>query len=145
MYIKKYNCNRFAGLKDKSLEFENGINVILGPNESGKSTIIEGIYNTLFKTTNLTNRNLDKDFRNRYMPKPNGDSIDGQLTIVVDNKEYILKKEWGTSKGLQLITPHRDLIKSEDKIDEMLNEILGFGEGTYNSIVFAKQREIKKP
>lgn len=145
MHIKKYSCNRFAGLKDKSIEFENGMNVILGPNESGKSTIIEGIHGTLFKNVKLTKRDKeDINFRNRFMPQPKGDSIDGEIVIDIDGEEYKLMKEWGASQALQLITPDGDLIKSEDKVDEILCEILQFGEGTYSSIVFAKQRELKE-
>lgn len=34
MYIKSYESTRFAGLKDISLGFDRGVNVILGPNES---------------------------------------------------------------------------------------------------------------
>lgn len=145
MHIKKYNCNRFAGLKDKSIEFENGMNVILGPNESGKSTLIEGIHGTLFKNIKLKkNNNEDKDFRNRFMPQPEGDSIDGKIVLDIDGEEYKLMKEWGTAEGIQLTTPNGDIIKSEDKVEEILYEILQFGEGTYSSIVFAKQRELKE-
>ena len=145
MHIKKYCCNRFAGLKDKSIEFEKGMNVILGPNESGKSTIIEGIHGTLFKNVKLTKRDKeDINFRNRFMPQPKGDSIDGEIVIDIDGEEYKITKEWGASHALQLITPDGNIIKSEDKVDEILYEILQFGEGTYSSIVFAKQRELKE-
>ncbi|HCS09976.1 MAG TPA: hypothetical protein DIV40_00840, partial [Clostridiales bacterium] len=40
---------RFAGIKDVSVEFKDGLNVILGSNESGKSTLVEGIHSVLFK------------------------------------------------------------------------------------------------
>ena len=121
------------------------MNVILGPNESGKSTLIEGIHGTLFKNIKLKkNNNEDKDFRNRFMPQPEGDSIDGKIVLDIDGEEFKLMKEWGASEALQLITPNGDVIKSENKVEEILYEILQFGEGTYSSIVFAKQRELKK-
>ena len=84
MYIKSYSCTRFAGLTDKNVEFDRGLNVILGPNESGKSTIINGIHSTLFKDIRLNRTmNIDKDFIHRYMPKPDGDFIDGKLVLSV--------------------------------------------------------------
>ena len=53
MFIKSFSCSRFAGLKERNIEFEKGMNVILGPNESGKITLVEGIYPTLFKDPKL--------------------------------------------------------------------------------------------
>ena len=39
MIIKRVNIIAFGGLKDKIIDFDNGINVIYGENEAGKSTI----------------------------------------------------------------------------------------------------------
>jgi exonuclease SbcC len=63
MIIKEYRCRRFAGIKDKSLEFRGGLNVLLGNNESGKSTLIEGIHAAIFKSTKYDRRSAaDKTF-----------------------------------------------------------------------------------
>lgn len=145
MYIKSYKCTRFAGLKDATLEFDKGINVILGPNESGKSTIIEGIHSTLFKGTKLRrNNNADKDFSYKFMPKPNGDFIDGKVVLELDDGEYEISKEWGSSESVKLLTPRGNIIKNENDVNEELSRILDFGESTYSNIVFAKQRQLKE-
>ena len=144
MYIKSYSCKRFAGIQDRNITFEKGLNVILGPNESGKSTIIDGIHSTLFKNIKLKkNNNPDINFTNRYMPKPDGDSIDGSLIISINGKDYDLHKEWGNDPKIELLTPDSSLIKNENSINEELRELLLFGEGTYTNIVFAKQRDLK--
>ncbi|MDU5260870.1 MAG: AAA family ATPase, partial [Clostridium celatum] len=39
MIIKKVNIIVFGGLKDKIINFDNGMNIIYGENEAGKSTI----------------------------------------------------------------------------------------------------------
>lgn len=144
MYIKSYSCKRFAGIQDKNIDFEKGLNVILGPNESGKSTIIDGIHSTLFKNIKLKkNNNSDTNFTHRFMPKPNGDSIDGNILISINGQEYNLNKEWGNNPKIEFLSPDNKLIKNEDNINDELKELLLFGEGTYTNIVFAKQRDLK--
>ena len=54
MIIENIKINIFAGLTNKDIGFENGVNVLLGPNEAGKSTIFNVIENALFTPTNLT-------------------------------------------------------------------------------------------
>lgn len=143
MFIKKYSCQRFAGLRDKSIELNQGLNVILGPNEAGKSTIVDGIYATIFKNVKLDKRR-DKDFISRYMPYPNGDFIDGEVEIEQDGKRFIIKREWGAEPQVILKTPQGDIIKKEESIRNFINKIFIHGEGTYSSIAFAKQRELKE-
>lgn len=141
MIIRKYACRRFAGLKDRELEFQDGLNIILGPNEAGKSTVVEGIHSVLFMKSRLMKR--DSDFKDRFMPLPDGDSIDGAIIIDHNGKEYTLKKEWGESPYTELIKYSGDIIKNEDEIQKELNLILKFGQGTYSSLFFAKQEDIK--
>lgn len=145
MHIKSYKTNRFAGLKNLDIEFEDGLNVILGPNESGKSTLIEGIYHTLFKEAKLTkNRKADKEFTNRFMPISKGDTIDGKLTIKYLDKEYEIYKSWGADTKAELVYDDGYIIRDENSIKKELEKIFDFGESTYSNIVFAKQKNLKK-
>src|SRR5699024_9752491 len=145
MHIKSYKTNRFAGLKNLDIEFEDGLNVILGPNESGKSTLIEGIYHTLFKEAKLTkNRKADKEFTNRFMPISKGDTIDGKLTIKYSDKEYEIYKSWDADTKAEMIYDDGYIIRDENSIKKELEKIFDFGESTYSNIVFAKQKNLKK-
>lgn len=144
MIIRKYSCKRFAGIKDKDIEFKDGLNIILGPNEAGKSTIVEGIENVLFRKTKLKNNKKDRNFKNQFMPLPNGDSIDGHIIMNYDDKDYSLKREWGEISSSELKTPNGHLIKNENEIQNELNSILKFGQGTYSALFFSKQADLKK-
>ena len=138
MYIKSYEAERFAGLKDVKLEFNKGINVILGPNESGKSTVIHGIHSTLFKNIKLKmNNNKDKNFHSYFMPISGGDSIDGKVVLETKEGEYEIFKEWGSNENIILKTPNNKILKDEKTINKELLDILSFGESTYSNIVFA--------
>lgn len=144
MRIKTYECKRFAGLKDLTIEFEEGINVILGDNESGKSTIIEGIHSTLFKDTRLRkNNNADKDFSFRFMPRPSGDFIDGRLVVGMEDGDFEIYKEWGSNENIYLVDQDGNIIKDKKDIKMEMARLLTYGESTYSNIVFAKQRDLK--
>ena len=144
MIIKKYSCKRFAGIKDQDIDFQDNLNVILGPNEAGKSTLVEGLYSVLFKSSKLGYKKVeDIDFRDRFMPIQAGDSIDGEVIISDHTGDYRVTREWGTAPFSKMILPDSQTIKNEESIADYLKNVLVFGEGTYSSIVFSKQLNIK--
>jgi exonuclease SbcC len=145
MIIKEYRCGRFAGLKDKSLEFTDGLNVLLGNNESGKSTLIEGIHAAMFKATKQDRRSVaDKTFYAKFMPLPDGDSIDSRLVLACAEGEYTISREWGANPSAELLTPKAEKFVSEEKVKQVLDEVLMFGEGTYSNIFFSKQTHFRE-
>ena len=145
MIIKNYRCQRFAGIKDKNIDFKEGINVILGQNESGKSTLLEGIHAVLFKSIKHDRRlTADSEFQRKFQPLPDGDVFDGELVLSGDDGEYRISRVWGAEPSIQLITPQNDKIVNEETIGEILQQLLLFGEGTYSNILFSKQDQIRE-
>ena len=51
MQLRKLRLHPFAGLAERTYEFVPGMNVVLGPNEAGKSTMVNGILCALFEST----------------------------------------------------------------------------------------------
>ncbi len=144
MIIRRYSCRRFAGITDKTVEFGDNLNVVLGPNEAGKSTLVEGIYSVLFRSSNIGKRKTsDKEFRSRFMPISSGDSIDGRLVVLRGKENYVVKKEWGANSSSELTLPDSGILRDQEAVEEALGQVLGFGEGTYRSIVFSNQKLIK--
>ena len=100
MKITGISCEQFAGIRDKNITLADGLNVICGKNESGKSTLVNLISRTLFQNARLDGRS-DKDFINGFFPSRkrgssiSGDFADGRLRIETENGAYILSKEWG--------------------------------------------------
>lgn len=144
MKIKNVSCEQFAGIRDRNVSFTDGINVIYGKNESGKSTLVNLISRTLFQNARLDRRS-DKDFFDLYFTgEKKGssyvcDSVDGKVSFETKNGTYILSKEWGVEASCKLSTPDGN-IRDQGKIDEILKEELVYGEGVYSDMLFSSQK-----
>lgn len=150
MRIKEVSCQQFAGIRDRRIGLEPGINVVYGANESGKSTMVNLIAGTLFQNAKLSNRDAkDKAFRSRFFPSTGrekttvGDTIDGEIILEANGKTYTLRKEWGEVPGCRLFAPD-GLIRNPDAISELLKEVLCYGEGVYTELLLSPQSDIGK-
>lgn len=145
MKIQSIQCEQFAGLQDCEARFEDGINLIVGPNEAGKSTLVDLLYQTLFQNASLDKRS-DKLFMERYFPKTTGavqaDAIDGTLRMETDDGTFVLRKEWdhGRNGACRLTLPDGTSIRDPQKIRDVLEQQLVYGKGIYDEVVFASQR-----
>ena len=144
MKITNISCTQFAGVRDRNVSLTDGINVIHGKNESGKSTLVNLLSRTLFQNVRLDRRS-DKDFVDLYFPgvkkgsSMKGDFADGRISFETQDGVYTLTKEWGTDSRCTLSSPD-GVIRDQRKIEEILREILLYGEGVYSEILFSSQK-----
>ncbi len=145
--IKKVSSSQFAGVTDRKTELTDGLNIIYGKNESGKSTFVNLISDTLFRNAKL-NRKKDTDFHQNRFPcslrngNQPGDFIDGEIVIEKNGEAYTLSKIWSfEDSSCKLITPD-GAIRSQDRIDEKMKELLVYGEGVYSELLFSPQANI---
>lgn len=97
MIINKINIISFAGLKDKEINFEEKINLIYGENEKGKSTIQNFIRVWLYGMNSKRTKDLKNNDRIRFAPI-DGEKIRGELYVTHNNRKYIIKRSFGTTK-----------------------------------------------
>ena len=149
MKIKSVSCRQFAGLRNlKPVQFQDGMNIIYGPNESGKSTLVGLIYSLLWQNCKVDGRK-DKDYKKLYFPAEvrsgsRGSTIDGKLVIEGDDGKYTISKKWGTGGAGDLETPTAVLDESADSkaFAEAMKALLKYGEGVYREAIFANQKTI---
>ena len=67
MQIKNIRINNFGKLKNKNIELNNGINIIFGENESGKSTLLKFISSMFYGASKNKNGERISDFE-KYTP-----------------------------------------------------------------------------
>lgn len=144
MKLKNISCTQFAGIRDCNISFSDGINVIFGKNESGKSTAVNLIARTLFQKAKLDRRS-DKEFCELYFPAVRrnssftGDFADGKLTFETEQGVFTLSKEWGAEARCVLSTAE-GVVRDSEKIDEILKTALLYGEGVYTELLLSSQR-----
>lgn len=145
MKIKHISCTQFAGIRDQDVALEDGINVIYGKNESGKSTLVNLLSRTLFQEARLDGRSdKGKGFRKLYFPSARrgssvtADFMDGKISFETDAGTYTVTKEWGAEPRCMLSTPD-GIIREQKNIDKVLREVLLYGEGVYSDMLFSSQ------
>ncbi|MBC7075850.1 MAG: SMC family ATPase [Syntrophomonadaceae bacterium] len=142
MYIKRFETRQFGGLHDISLDFDKGMNVIIGPNESGKSTIVNAIGAVMFLQASLK-RKEKKEFFEKYLPVPEGDFADASLGFSLNGGDYLIQKRWGNKPEVLLKKPDGTIISEENRVRDIMRSIFNLGEKTYQTLVFARQDELK--
>lgn len=90
MIIKNIKINSFGKLNNYSLDLSNGLNVIYGPNEYGKTTIMEFIKIMLYSRNEKTS--TGKFVREKYNPW-NGFKMSGSITFEHSGQIYKIQKE----------------------------------------------------
>lgn len=91
MYIESLHIGDFGGTKNRSITFENKINIIEGNNESGKSTLAAFISFMLYGFA-------DKPQRKRFYSWGTK-SASGTMTICSNGKRYRIEREHIESTG----------------------------------------------
>lgn len=146
MKLKSIQLHPFAGLKNDALEFSDGLNLILGPNEAGKSTVFKAIQHGLLTTTSLTKSKLVSEMGDLF-PLSGGDVIRITIELYLDNPDeyYTIKKEWkpGNRKGsASLVTSDGNEFTDQEKVQEMIEQLLPVKPGTMKEILLSQQSSL---
>ena len=146
MKLKSIQLKPFAGILDKKVDFYPGLTVILGPNEAGKSTLLNALKSVLFTEVELTKTRFDKLMK-EYMPVKGGDTIRVSLEFQAEGKDYFLEKTWkpGNSKGSSILKSS-DLgeFTTDGEVSRLIDELLPAHQGTVNNILLTWQSALDK-
>jgi len=94
MKIKKIQIQQFGKLKNREIFFEPGINVIYGPNESGKSTLHSFIRGMFFGLPRYRGRASKNDPYTRYEPWNRPVDFAGSLEFSVGEKDFRIHRNF---------------------------------------------------
>ncbi len=142
MRILAVRLQPFGGLTNCKIAFGPGLNVVLGPNEAGKSTIFHAIQNVLFTPAKLRKPEFTRVMK-RFVPL-GGDTCRVELTFQVEGKVYRLERSWGATVGAWLVLPDGAQLTEEAEIDRRLKDLLPASAATFRSTLLTYQSGLEK-
>ncbi|MFA7411922.1 MAG: AAA family ATPase [Tissierellaceae bacterium] len=151
MIIKELKLIGFGKFKDKELPLDEGINLIYGENEAGKSTLhsfIHGIFYGFLKPD--ARKSTFTGEYDRYRPWDKS-RYAGILRFIHEDKEYRIERDFSKGKGTTRIIDEntgQDIIKDIDtgksiKVPQPGIHFFGLNTREFSNTVFIKQLSMK--
>lgn len=147
MKIKSIQLHPFAGIQEEKINFSDGMNLLIGPNMAGKSTIFYAINHGLLTSSNLTSRQFDNTMA-PFLPV-GGDVIRVTLKVYTVDPDscFQIQKTWkpGLRNGqAKLIKPDGTEITDEDKIQKLIESLLPVTPSTMREVMLSRQSELHR-
>jgi DNA repair protein SbcC/Rad50 len=142
MIVTRLRVHPFGFFSDREIRFAPGLNVVLGPNEAGKSTIFSAIRSSLLRAR-LRKPEFDK-LMARFLPAGGGDIARLELEFLTSEGEWLLKRQWGVDARSELKLPGGGVLADDEAIKEKLLTALPARQGTFWKVLMTGQAELAR-
>lgn len=141
MFIKELNLKSFGKFQHKNVMLKNGLNLICGKNEAGKSTVHNFIETMLYGFGKDKNK-YDQSLFKKYRPW-NYDQFKGSMIIEDGDNDYIIRKDFLDNSTSFL---KKDLLTSNEETIPDFNADMEVGEYLFdiNKSAFSNTLSIKQ-
>ena len=144
MKIKHFKINGFGKLKNKEIDLSNGINVVYGENETGKSTILKFISCMFYGASKNKNGKNIPDFE-KYKPWET-EEYSGTIDYTLDNgEEFSVYRKFRSKNPIVYNNAKEDITKTfkEDRSGiSFFTEQTGIDEEIYFNTAISEQAEV---
>jgi DNA repair protein SbcC/Rad50 len=138
MILEKVTLRTFGCFSQYAVEFQKGLNVILGANEAGKSTLFHAIQKTLLIPSKLKKLDFEKQMA-RFLPVGGGDTLEAQVEFWVGTARFVLVRSWGARPASRLVLPDGAVLNDENTLQEKVKTLLPAKPGTVRSVLMTYQ------
>ncbi len=135
MKFLELHLKGFGKFHDRTISFTDGINVIYGKNEAGKSTMHTFIRGMLFGIQPQRGRASKNDLYSKYEPWENGGTYEGSLRLEQGGHIYRIERSFQKNrKSLTIIdeTDGKEIEPTRAFMDQLL---CGLSETAYNNTI----------
>jgi len=138
MELRRLDIMNFGRFRDHSVELRPGLNVLVGPNESGKSTFVEALATILYTDPSTRAR---RTLRLGRWGSPGAMRL--RLEFIEDGEHWVLEKDFGSGEG-RLMSPDGSVtVADRDEIEGRLARWIGFSSrDVFESVAAVRQNEL---
>ncbi len=135
MRLLELHIDGFGKFHDRTISFNDGINIIYGKNEAGKSTLHTFIRGMLFGIERGRGRAAKNDLYTKYEPWENSGTYEGWLRLEKDGTIYRIERRFRKeNKSLKIINETKGL--EEEATPAFVSNLLdGLTETMYNNTI----------
>lgn len=150
MKIKRLHLNSFGKFEDKKIEFKDGLNIVYGLNESGKSTIQMFMLSMLYGTKSVSPKESKeiKEVLNKYRPWSRDANVNfgGEIEYTLGKSGYKIERSFDdntstnvidNSNGQSITNKYKTSKNAEPRI---LENQIGINRVCFLNTIFSKQR-----
>lgn len=141
MKLISIRLHPFGGTADRKCTLHDGINVLEGPNEFGKSTLSNALWHALFTPTNLPQARLQNTI-GRWYPKPGGDHARITVQFQAVGQTWTLQKTWGAGAASSLRSDFFAGIADPADVQAKLCTLLKRSKATWQHVLFTSQAQL---
>ena len=135
MRLLELHIDGFGKFHDRTISFNDGINIIYGKNEAGKSTLHTFIRGMLFGIERGRGRAAKNDLYTKYEPWENSGTYEGWLRLEKDGTIYRIERRFRKeNKSLKVINETKGM--EEEATPAFISGLLdGLTETMYNNTI----------
>ena len=115
MKIKKVHIDGFGKWHDQDFDFTANPQIIYGPNEAGKTTLMAFLVSVLFGFADGRGKNRFA----QYIPKTTS-SYGGSLLVEINGHDYVIKRQRGRNGGKVSVTDSQGRQGGEQELKQLL-------------------------
>ncbi len=138
MILSTLQVTSFGVLASLGIELKPGLNIILGPNEAGKSTLFRALQHLLLTPVKLNKRSF-QDLIQPLLPIGGGDTVCAALEFRVADESYRLEKSWGAKTEAELQLPDGSRLADAAAVEAHLLTLLPVHPGTLRTVLLTRQ------
>ena len=137
MIIKELQLINFGKFNNKTVRFEEGMNIIYGENEAGKTTLHTFIRGMLFGIEKQRGKASANDLYSKFEPWDDPTNYQGKMRIEQDGKNYRIERFFNkNNKRFAVIDEDEGRELTEDEINTLL---AGINEACYYNTISISQ------
>jgi len=152
MRLDEISITGFGRLSNSNFRFGPGINLILGPNEAGKSTLLQAIFALLYGFFDAGSITVSRrELHNMFRPWDTATSYAASLTFIThENRKYRVERSFdGRMKTSLFAMPQQNEITHKYKSDSngrlyFADELLGMNRTVFENTCCLRQSELVK-